>query len=62
MLDGMSIRTQVTYDHHKKKMVGYVDLGLGPQEDEGEASEALVFMVTGDCQMLNHYWITCYMQ
>lgn len=47
MLDGMSIRTQLVYDQRKQKMTGYVDLGYGPQEEDGEASEALVFMVTG---------------
>ena len=49
MIDGMSIRKQLIYDQRLKRMEGYVDLGSGPQEDEGEASEALVFMVTGSC-------------
>lgn len=54
MLDGMSIRKQLVYDQRKKRVVGYVDLGSGPEEDEGEASEALVFMVTGTGK-LNYY-------
>ena len=48
MIDSMNIRKQVVYDQHKKETVGYVDLGDGPQVNEGEASEALVFMVTGN--------------
>lgn len=47
MLDGMAIRKQLVYDQHKKCNLGYVDLGGGPEEDVGECSEALVFMVTG---------------
>lgn len=47
IINGMSIRKQLVYDQVKKKMTGYVDLGDGPQEQEGEASEALVFMLTG---------------
>lgn len=47
MIDGMSIRKQIIYDQHSKKMFGYVDLGNGPEVEEAQASEALVFMVTG---------------
>ena len=47
MIDGMSIRKQLVYDQRLRRMEGYVDLGAGPQEGEREASEALVFMVTG---------------
>lgn len=47
MIDAMSIRKQLIYDQRMKRMEGYVDLGYGPQDGEREASEALVFMVTG---------------
>lgn len=47
MIDAMNIRKQIIYDQRLKKLIGYTDLGSGPQEDDKEASEALVFMVTG---------------
>ena len=47
MIDSMSIRKQLLYDQRLKQMIGYADLGDGPQEGDKEASEALVFMVTG---------------
>ena len=46
MLDAMAIRTQVTYDSHAKKLVGFIDLGTNA-ESEDQAKEALVFMVVG---------------
>ena len=46
MLDAMSIRKQIIYDSREKKMTGFVDLGDN-NENEDEASEALVFMVVG---------------
>lgn len=47
MIDAISIRKQLQYDPVKKTMVGYVDLGNGPDEDAQEASETLVFLVNG---------------
>lgn len=52
MIDGMNIRKQLIYNQQLQRMEGYVDLGAGPQEDGREASEALVFMVTGSFLLL----------
>lgn len=43
----MSIRKQLVYDGHTKQTVGFCDLGAGPEENSGEASEVLVFMLVG---------------
>ena len=45
MLDGMSIRKHVEWDLIQKQMVGFVNLGEGPLEEE--AGEALVVMAVG---------------
>ena len=45
MLDGMSIRKRVEWDVTRKQMVGFVDLGAGPLEEE--VGEALVAMAVG---------------
>lgn len=47
MLDAMSIRQMEIYDQKTKTMLGYCDLGHGPEEDGPLASEVLVFLVTG---------------
>lgn len=47
IIDAMSIRKQLIYDQHTKATIGYTDLGNGPQVEDREASEALVFMITG---------------
>ena len=47
MLDAMSIRKMQSYDHHSRTMLGFCDLGNGPEEDGKEASEVMVFMLTG---------------
>jgi hypothetical protein len=62
MIDGMSIRKQLIYDQRKQRMEGYVDLGSGPQDDEGEASEALVFMVTGTIYIENLHSTVCFLK
>ena len=53
LIDGMSIRKQVTYDQLKSKYSGFVDYGnIIPENSENLASEALVFMLTG----LKSHW------
>ena len=47
MLDAMSIRKMLVFDQRSQTMQGYCDLGSGPEEDGKEASEAMVFMLTG---------------
>jgi hypothetical protein len=47
MIDAMHIKKNITYNSSKKTPVGYVDLGMGPEEDSGEATEALVIMLVG---------------
>ena len=48
MLDAMSIRKQLVYDPHTKETVGFVNLGVGEEDDSEElASEALVIMLVG---------------
>jgi len=44
-IDAMAIKKHLSYDAHGKKMIGYSDLGMGPEDDV--AKEALVFMVVG---------------
>ena len=46
MVDAMSIRRQIVYDAVTQQMTGFVDLGDGCN-DEGEATEVLVFMLVG---------------
>ena len=46
MLDAVHLRHHVSYDAHTKKMVGYVDFGMGAHS-ETIAKEALVLMVVG---------------
>ena len=46
MLDSMSIKKQIIYDEHTKKMTGFVNLGNETEEEE-EATEALVVMIVG---------------
>lgn len=45
MLDAMSLKQLVEFDHHKGKMVGFVDPPIGDAAEE--AKEALVLMVVG---------------
>lgn len=48
MLDAMSIRKQLLYDGHSKTTVGFINLGVGEEEESEQlASEALVFMLVG---------------
>jgi len=46
MIDGVSIRQQIVYDHKTKKNVGFVDFGNG-QTDTKKAKEAIVIMAVG---------------
>lgn len=46
MLDAMSIKQKVEYDAKRNRMVGFVNLGAGPDE-ETEAKEVLVVMLVG---------------
>lgn len=49
----MHIRKQLLYDGHAKRTTGYVDIGIGQEEESEElATEALVFMLVG----LNSHW------
>lgn len=41
----MHIKKHISYDAHKKWAIGYVDQGMGPEEDAEEATDVLVFMV-----------------
>ena len=43
----MSIMKNVKYDQCLQELIGFVDLGGGPDESLGEATEALVFMASG---------------
>ncbi|XP_055954540.1 uncharacterized protein LOC130010700 [Patella vulgata] len=47
MVDAMAIRKQVIYEKHSQKLVGYVDLGTGKDEDEEVGKEVLVVMAVG---------------
>ena len=48
MIDGMSIRRHVDYDPKTQSMTGFVDLGLGPLENDAcEAREAIVILAVG---------------
>jgi hypothetical protein len=48
MIDAMCIRRHIEYDSGTGSMVGFVDLGSGPVEnDEATAREALVIMAVG---------------
>jgi hypothetical protein len=52
MLDAMSLRKNLVWDAKSHKMIGFVDYGTGAEEDEREATEALVVMAVG----LNSPW------
>ena len=45
VIDGMSIRQQITFDQSSGNMMGFED--LGDDDGESEAKEALVFMLIG---------------
>ena len=45
VMDGMSIRQQITFDQSSGNMMGFED--LGDDDGESEAKEALVFMLIG---------------
>lgn len=47
MFDEMYIRQHVQWDNSAKKMMGYCTYGFTDEDDQIEATEALVFMVTG---------------
>lgn len=49
MVDGMSIRKFVSWDPASRSNVGFVDMGFGPIESRGVATEALVFHCVGLC-------------
>lgn len=51
MIDAMAIRKQIQYDASRGCMVGYMDLGDGPDETT-VATEAVVIMLVG----LKGYW------
>ena len=46
MIDAMSMKQMITYDQRSQSLTGYVDIGIGPEED-AEAKEVLVFMLVG---------------
>ena len=43
----MAIRKHLSYDHHTRSITGYVDIGIGSEENSEIATEALVFMLIG---------------
>ncbi|KAK6188955.1 hypothetical protein SNE40_005024 [Patella caerulea] len=45
MFDVIAFRTQIIYEKHSQKMVGYVDRGTGKDEEVGK--EGLVVMAVG---------------
>ena len=49
MIDEIHIRKRLDWDAKKKSMIGFVDLGAGPNDDDTqkEATEALVIMAVG---------------
>ena len=49
MIDGMSVRKFIEWDQSSQKMVGFVDMGMGPGDDDSrpEATEIIVIMAVG---------------
>ena len=48
MIDAMSLRQHIHFNHHTDMHIGCVDLGNGAEQEE-TAKEALVFMLVGIC-------------
>lgn len=46
MLDGMSIKKHLDWNSSKQQFDGYVDIGIGPDENSDLASEAIVFLAS----------------
>ena len=47
LVDDMSIRKGLVYDHSEMKFVGHVDLGAGEMDEGSQATTALTFMAVG---------------